>query len=255
VADLTGRTALVTGAGRGIGAAVAEALDRAGARVALVSRSISELESVARRLTHSPVIVLADLAEPQAPTVAVEAALDSFDGRLDVLVNNAGIALRKQSDAITADEIDHLFAVNVRAALLACAAALPAMVEQRSGSIVSISSISGRRGAARRSAYAATKAALDGMTRAIAMEYGPVGIRANAVAPGVVETDMWTQALERPGVADAVLGVIPLRRLTTVDEVADVVTFLASDASSAITGEVISVDGGIHGTVNLWPTV
>jgi NAD(P)-dependent dehydrogenase (short-subunit alcohol dehydrogenase family) len=103
--------------------------------------------------------------------------------------------------------------------------------------------------------YAATKAALDGMTRALAMEYGPRGIRANSVAPGVVETAMWRDNLAKPGVADAVLGLIPTRRLSTAEEVADVVVFLASDASRAITGEVISADGGIHATVNLWPTV
>jgi NAD(P)-dependent dehydrogenase (short-subunit alcohol dehydrogenase family) len=153
------------------------------------------------------------------------------------------------------EELDLLWRVNVRSALLITAAALPAMMARGSGSIVSISSIAGLRGAPRRSIYAATKAALDGMTRALAMEYGPRGIRVNAVAPGVVETDMWRANLAKPGVAAAVLGVIPTRRLSTAEEVAEVVVFLASDASRAITGEVISADGGIHSTVNLWPTV
>lgn len=253
--DLTGRTALVTGAGRGIGAAIAVALDRAGARVALTARTEAELLTVARTLAHDPVVLVADLADPDEPSRVATAALDAFGGRLDVLVNNAGTALRKESEALTAGEIDELFAVNVRAALLLCAAVLPAMEARRSGSIVSISSISGLRGAPRRSAYAASKAALDGMTRAIAMEYGPRGIRANAVAPGVVETEMWRAQLARPGVADAVLGVIPTRRLSTPAEVADVVAFLASDEARSITGETISADGGIHATVNLWPTV
>ena len=102
--------------------------------------------------------------------------------------------------------------VNVRSALLATTAVLPAMLAAGSGSIISISSISGLRGAPRRAVYAASKAALDGMTRALAMEYGPRGIRANAVAPGVVETEMWRENLAKPGVADAVLGVIPTRR-------------------------------------------
>jgi NAD(P)-dependent dehydrogenase (short-subunit alcohol dehydrogenase family) len=87
------------------------------------------------------------------------------------------------------------------------------------------------------------------------MEYGPRGIRANSVAPGVVDTDLWHENLAKPGVADAVLDVIPTRRVSTPEEVADTVTFLASDASRAITGEIISADGGIHATVNLWPTV
>jgi len=252
---LAERTALVTGAGRGIGAAIARALDRAGARVALVSRTERELGAVAAGLARDPVIVAADLGTPEGPGVAARTVLDAFSGRLDVLVNNAGTLLRKDSDAVTVEELDRLWFVNVRSALLLTAAVLPAMAARRAGAIVSISSISGLRGAPRRSIYAATKAALDGMTRAIAMEYGPRGIRANSVAPGVVETAMWKENLARPGVAEAVLDVIPTRRLSTPEEVADVVVFLASDAARAITGEVIAADGGIRSTVNLWPKV
>ncbi|CAN5530702.1 SDR family oxidoreductase [soil metagenome] len=252
---LEGRTALVTGAGRGIGAACARALDAAGARVALVARSTDELDAVAATLANDPVVVSADLGSPDGPGTAAAAVLDAFEGRLDVLVNNAGAALRKDSHDVTVDELDHLWAVNVRSALLLTGAVIPAMLEAGRGSIVSISSISGLRGAPRRSIYAATKAALDGMTRSLAMEYGPRGIRANTVAPGVVETAMWRENLEKHGVSDAVLGLIPTRRLSTPEEVADVVVFLATDASRAITGEVISADGGIHSTVNLWPTV
>jgi NAD(P)-dependent dehydrogenase (short-subunit alcohol dehydrogenase family) len=253
--DLRGRVAIVTGAGRGIGAAIARGLDAAGARVALVARTETELHGVAAKLGNEPVVVPADLGTAEGPAAAAAVALDAFGGRLDVLVNNAGTMVRKDSHTVTVEELDLLWRVNVRSALLITAAALPAMMAQGSGSIVSISSISGLRGAPRRSIYAATKAALDGMTRALAMEYGPRGIRANAVAPGVVETEMWRANLAKPGVADAVLGVIPTRRLSTAEEVADVVVFLASDASRAITGEVISADGGIHSTVNLWPTV
>jgi NAD(P)-dependent dehydrogenase (short-subunit alcohol dehydrogenase family) len=252
---LDGRTALVTGASRGIGAAIARALDRAGARVALVARDGEALREVAGELRHDPLVIQADRSDPEAPTTAAGQALHAFDGRCDVLVNNAGAALRSDSHTVTTAELDWLWQLNVRAALLVNAAVLPSMTARGSGSIVNISSISGRRGAPRRSAYAATKAALDGITRTVAMEYGPRGVRANSVAPGVVETEMWRANLTRPGVAEAVLGVIPTRRLSTPEEVADVVVFLASDASRAITGEVISADGGIHGTVNLWPQV
>jgi NAD(P)-dependent dehydrogenase (short-subunit alcohol dehydrogenase family) len=255
VGALDGRTAIVTGASRGIGAAVARGLDAAGARVALVARSADQLDSVAADLTNDPVVIPTDLGTPEGPAEAAAAALAAFGGRLDVLVNNAGIAVRKDSETLQVEEADQLWNVNVRAALLLTAAVLPAMLEQGAGSIVSISSISGRRGAPRRALYAATKAALDGMTRALAMEYGPRGIRANAVAPGVVDTDLWHENLAKPGVADAVLDVIPTRRVSTAEEVADTVVFLASDASRAITGEIISADGGIHATVNLWPTV
>jgi NAD(P)-dependent dehydrogenase (short-subunit alcohol dehydrogenase family) len=252
---LDGRTAIVTGASRGIGAATAQALDAAGARVALVARSHEQLDAVAAKLANDPVVIPTDLGRAEAPAAAAATAIDAFDGRCDVLVNNAGVAVRKESEALQVEEADLLWNVNVRAALLLTAAVLPAMLEQGSGSIINISSISGRRGAPRRALYAATKAALDGMTRALAMEYGPRGIRANSVAPGVVDTDLWHENLARPGVTDAVLDVIPTRRVSTADEVADTVAFLASDASRAITGEIISADGGIHATVNLWPTV
>jgi NAD(P)-dependent dehydrogenase (short-subunit alcohol dehydrogenase family) len=252
---LAGRTALVTGAGRGIGAAIARALDAAGARVALAARTERELRDVAAQLVHDPVVVPADLGVPEGPETVARAALAAFDGQLDILVNNAATLLRKDSHAVTAEELDLLWRVNVRSALLLTAAVLPAMVERRSGSIVSISSISGLRGAPRRSIYAATKAALDGMTRAIAMEYGPQGVRANSVAPGVVETAMWRENLAKPGVENAVLDLIPTRRISTPEEVADVVVFLASDAARAITGEVIAADGGMRATINLWPKV
>jgi gluconate 5-dehydrogenase/3-oxoacyl-[acyl-carrier protein] reductase len=252
---LAGRTALVTGAGRGIGAAIARALDHAGARVALVARTERELAAVATGLANDPLIVSADLGTVDGPEGAAHRALDAFGGRLDILVNNAGTLLRKDSHTVTAEELDLLWTVNVRSALLMTAAVLPAMAKRRAGSIISISSISGLRGAPRRSIYAATKAALDGMTRAIAMEYGPQGIRANSIAPGVVETAMWKENLAKPGVEEAVLDLIPTRRLSTPEEVADVVVFLASDASRAITGEVIAADGGIRATVNLYPKV
>lgn len=254
-APLTGRTAIVTGAGRGIGAAIAARLDADGARVALVARSRDQLDETAASLRNEPVVITADLSTREAPRRAVAEARAAFGGRIDVLVNNAAIGLRKPALEYTDDEIDHVLDTNVRSALLATMATLPAMVEARSGSIISITSISGLRGTPRRTVYAASKAALDGMTRALAMEYGPVGIRANAVAPGVVVTQMWRDFLATPGAADTVRSVIPTRRLTEPEEIADVVAFLASDASRSITGETIAADGGMRSTVNLYPTV
>jgi len=252
---LDGRTAVVSGAGRGIGAAIAQALDAAGARVALIARTESQLKETAATLTNDPVVIVADLRTHEGPPAAAAESLAALGGRVDVLVNNAAVALRKPSEELTADEIDWMLHTNVRSALLLTTAILPSMIAARSGSIVSISSVSGLRGTPRRAAYAASKAAIDGMTRAWAMEYGPIGIRANAVAPGVVHTEMWRENLAKPGVAESVTGVIPTRRLTEPSEVDNVVLFLASDASSAITGETLSADGGIHATVNLYPTV
>jgi NAD(P)-dependent dehydrogenase (short-subunit alcohol dehydrogenase family) len=252
---LAGRTAIVTGASRGIGAAIAGGLDAAGARVALVARNEQDLAEVAGTLANDPVTVAADLGTPDGPHAAAADALAALGGRVDVLVNNAAVAIRKPSDELTADEIQRVLDVNVRGVLLLTVAVLPAMLAAGSGSIISISSISGVRGTPRRAVYAASKAAIDGMTRALAMEYGPRGIRANAVAPGVVPTALWVENLAKPGVTEDVLATIPIRRLTEADEIADVVTFLASDASRAITGETISADGGMRATLNLYPTV
>jgi NAD(P)-dependent dehydrogenase (short-subunit alcohol dehydrogenase family) len=218
-------------------------------------RTARGVRLAAAGLRHDPLIVPADLGTSDGPQQAADAALAAFGGRLDVLVNNAATLLRKDSHTVTVEELDLLWTVNVRSALLLTAAILPAMAARRAGSIISISSISGLRGAPRRSIYAATKAALDGMTRAIAMEYGPQGIRANSVAPGVVATAMWRENLAKPGVEGAVLDLIPTRRISTEEEVADVVVFLASDAARAITGEIIAADGGMRSTINLWPKV
>jgi NAD(P)-dependent dehydrogenase (short-subunit alcohol dehydrogenase family) len=253
--SLEGRTAIVSGASRGIGAAIARSLDIAGARVALLARTAADLDEVAAKLTNDPVTVVADLGTVDGPSAAAADAIAALGGSVDVLVNNAAVAIRKPSEEVTADEVQYMLDVNVRGVLLLTIAVLPAMLAAGGGSIVSISSISGVRGTPRRAVYAASKAAIDGMTRALAMEYGPRGIRANAVAPGVVPTALWTENLAKPGVTEAVLATIPTRRLTDPDEIADVVTFLASDASRAITGETISADGGMRSTLNLYPTV
>ena len=199
--------------------------------------------------------VVADLGTPDGPAAAAEQAIAALDGRVDVLVNNAAIAIRKPSEELTTDEVQQVLDVNVRGVLLLTIAVLPAMLAAGRGSIISMSSISGLRGTPRRAVYAASKAAIDGLTRALAMEYGPRGIRANAVAPGVVPTALWVEQLAKPGVPDAVLATIPTRRLTEATEIADVVTFLASDASRAITGETIAADGGMRSTLNLYPSV
>jgi NAD(P)-dependent dehydrogenase (short-subunit alcohol dehydrogenase family) len=248
---LAGRTAVVTGASRGIGAATARALDAVGARVVLVSRTKAALEDVAATLNNEPVVVPADLAGLEAPVALARQVLDAT-GQVDVLVNNAGIAARMPSVDLTAPVVDAMLTVNVRNLLLLTTALLPGMVERRSGSIVNVSSISGLRGTPRRSAYAATKGAVDAMTRSLAMEYGPHGVRVNAVAPGVIDTELWRRSKETPGVVEEVNATIALRRWGTTDEVADVIVFLASDAARYVTGQTISVDGGQAHTLDLY---
>jgi len=249
--SLEGRTALVTGASRGIGAAAARALDQAGARVALVARSREDLVAVAGALTHDPVIVVADLGEADAAAAVARQVLDAV-GTVDILVNNAAAAARLATVDTDAAVIDELLAVNVRAPLLLIAALVPSMIERGAGSIINLSSVSGVVGTPRRAAYAASKGALDAATRSLAIELGPSGIRVNSVAPGVVDTALWAKNKAIAGVIETIEAQTPLRRWATPEDIADVIVFLASDAARFVTGETISVDGGMARTLDLY---
>jgi NAD(P)-dependent dehydrogenase (short-subunit alcohol dehydrogenase family) len=250
-ASLAGRTAVVTGASRGIGRAIASALDRAGAQVALVARSRDALAAVAASLAHAPVILEADLAEPDAPNEVARRALDAL-GHVDALVNNAGVGVRQPSVELDARTIDRLLHVNVRGLLLLTTALLPSMVARRSGSIVNVSSVSSQVGTPRRAAYAASKGAVDALTRSLAMEFGPHGIRINCVAPGVITTEMWERNRAVPGVIEQIEKQVPLRRWGAPEDVADVVAFLVSDAARYVTAQTIEVDGGMASTLDLY---
>jgi NAD(P)-dependent dehydrogenase (short-subunit alcohol dehydrogenase family) len=248
--SLEGRTALVTGASRGIGAAIAFALDRAGARVAVVARSRSALDAVAAEM-DSPLVFEADLADPDVPVRLVTEANELLGG-IDVLVNNAATAARLPVGQLDAALVDRLYAVNVRAPLLLIGALVPSMLKRRSGVIINISSVSAVVGTPNRAAYAATKGAIDAATRSLAIELGPHGIRVNSVAPGVVDTEMWARNKATPGVTEQIEALTPLGRWSVPDDIADVVAFLASDAARFVTGETICVDGGMARTVDLY---
>ena len=248
---LEGRIALVTGASRGIGAAAARALDTAGARVALVARSRAGLETIASELDHDPIVFQVDLADGDAPAALAREAIDTLGG-VDILVNNAAGAARLPTVDLDAALIDNLLAVNVRAPLLLVAALVPSMVERGGGSIINLSSVSGLVGTPRRAAYAASKGALDAMTRSLAMDLGPAGIRVNSVAPGVVDTGLWAKNKAIPGVVETIESQTPLRRWATADDIADVIVFLSSPAARFVTGETIAVDGGMGRTLDLY---
>jgi NAD(P)-dependent dehydrogenase (short-subunit alcohol dehydrogenase family) len=249
--SLEGRTAVVTGASRGIGAATARALDHAGARVALVARSRPALESTARHLGHDPVIIVADLRDPGSPAEIASQSLAAL-GAVGILVNNAAAAARVPTVDTDAALIDELLAVNVRAPLLLIAALVPTMVDRGAGSIINLSSVSAIVGTPRRAAYAASKGAVDAATRSLAIELGPSGVRVNSVAPGVVDTDLWARNKAVAGVVSTIEGQTPLRRWAAAEDIADVIVFLASDAARFITGETISVDGGMARTLDLY---
>jgi NAD(P)-dependent dehydrogenase (short-subunit alcohol dehydrogenase family) len=248
---MEGRTALVTGASRGIGAATARALDRAGVRVALVARNPDDLAAVAADLHHDPLVLVGDFRDAEEPARIARQALDAL-GRIDVLVNNAAVAARLATVDMDAVLIDELLAINVRAPLLLIAALVPSMIGHGRGSIINLSSVSGLVGTPRRAAYAASKGALDAATRSLAMELGPSGIRVNSVAPGVVDTALWAKNKAIAGVIETIDGQTPLRRWATPEDIADVIVFLASDAARFVTGETISADGGMARTLDLY---
>lgn len=246
-----GKVALVTGASRGIGAAVARRLDADGARVLVAARDASALEAVAAELVHDPVVVTADLADADQVRGAARCALEAA-GHVDILVNNAAVGMRVPIADTDAAVVDRILAVNVRAPLLLISALVPSMAGRGGGAIVNLSSVSGLVEAPKRAAYAASKGAIDAATRALAMELGPIGIRVNSVAPGVVDTAMWAANKQVPGVVESVEALTPLGRWATPEDIADVVAFLASDAARFVTGATLAADGGMANTIDLY---
>ena len=219
--------------------------------MALVARSADDLTAVAAGLEHEPVVIAVDLAEPDAPTTVAAAALATL-GRVDVLVNNATLGVRTDSTELDGShDRPHPPAQRAQPAA-ADHGARPAdgragagSVDQRVVGVVAV-------GTPRRSAYAASKGAVDALTRSLAMEYGPHGIRVNAVAPGVIVTSMWERNRAVPGVIEQIEAQIALRRWGLPDDVADVVVFLASDAARYVTAQTIEVDGGMASTLDLY---
>jgi 3-oxoacyl-[acyl-carrier protein] reductase len=240
-----GKTAIVTGAGTGIGRSIALALARNGAQVFLSGRRMEPLMAVQQEvaaLGGTAHVHSADVADPQAAATLVAEAKRVM-GRIDILVNNAGrpydtLILRMKWDAL-----DDALAVNLKSMFYLSAAAGKVMLSQKSGSIVNITSVVALTGNAGQSAYVAAKAGVIGLTKSLALEFGTRNIRVNAVAPGFIETDMTATLPE--ALVQQYQERIPLRRFGSADEVASVVSFLASASAAYITGQVIAVDGGL----------
>jgi NAD(P)-dependent dehydrogenase (short-subunit alcohol dehydrogenase family) len=235
--DLDGHVALVTGASRGIGHDLALALAHAGAQVVAGARSIVEFEEEG---IHP---VELDVRERRSVDAAVATAIERF-GKLDVLVNNAGLGTNHDALDATEEEWDELMAVNLKGAFLACQAAGRHMVERGYGRIVNMSSQAAAVGLRRHAAYSASKAGLEGLTRVLALEWAPHGVTVNAVAPTFIRTPGTAERLDDPAFLEEVVARIPAGRVGTTTEVAAAVIFLASPAASLITGAVLPVDGG-----------
>ena len=239
------RVAVVTGASRGIGRSIAERLAADGRLVVLVSRSRDALAEVRRAIEQaggSAEVRPCDVGDTEALGGMIE-AVTSTHGRLDILVNNAGITrdglILRMSDA----DFDDVINVNLRSAFVACRAAARPMMRGRFGRIVNIGSVTGLVGNAGQANYAAAKAGLVGLTKTLAKELGSKGITANLVAPGFVETNMLDSL--PPKAKEEIAGTVPVRRLGRPEEIAHVVSFLASDLAGYMTGQVLVVDGGL----------
>jgi 3-oxoacyl-[acyl-carrier protein] reductase len=245
--DLSGQTAIVTGASQGLGRAVAEALGRAGARVACIARSADKLAGTVAAITDQGGQAEAfscDVKQREGVDAIVDRVGDEW-GRLDILVNNAGITRDTLMPRMSDDEWDDVINTNLRGAFLFSRAASRHMMRARYGRIINMSSVSGIIGNAGQTNYSASKAGLIGMTRSLSKELAGRKVTVNAVAPGFIESDM-TRALG-PALLDEVKKRIPAKRLGRPADVSACVLFLASPAASYVTGQCLVVDGGMTG--------
>ena len=255
---LEGRKAIVTGAAKGMGAAITTTLAREGADVVLAARDTAPLDEVAeevRALGREAFVVGCDVTSEAEVRAMVARALEVFGGRIDILVNVAGVTgpIETPVQDIDVADFDHVVAANERGTFLPIKYVVPTMIRQNGGKIVNIGGTSGLRGYAMRTAYSASKWAVRGITRTVALELGPHNINVNAVCPGIVDGPRMQKLCEEKArrrgwsvdeVYDEYVQDMALKRVTTAEDVANAVLFMASDDSRQITGQHIAVDGG-----------
>jgi len=242
--SLTGKTALVTGAARGLGWKIAQAMARAGAHVLINGRDGDRLDTLAAELGAAGFEATAacfDVADPAARN----AWLGSHEGRIDILVNNVGARHRKPIAECPPDDFAAMLDVNLTAAFALSRQIAPAMAAAGGGAIVNITSIAGPLARAGDAAYTAAKGGLAALTRALAVELGPAGVRCNAVAPGYFATEINQAMVDDPDTTEFLRRRVPLRRWGEPAEIAGAVVFLASPAASYVNGHILTVDGGL----------
>lgn len=245
--DLTGRVALVTGVAGGIGQAVALGLAEAGADVAVVARDVAGAEGAAEAVRAAggrTLPLAADVARVSDIRRAIPEAARRFGG-LDILVNVAGVNLRKPALEVTEEEWDRLFTVNVRATFFACQEAARVMIPRGKGRIINVTSLTAEIGLPHLAVYGASRGGgVSQLTRALAVEWAPLGINVNAIAPGRIQTRMTEDLFRDEAVSRSIMDRIPLGRAGTPRDVAGAAVFLASDASNYMVGQILYVDGG-----------
>ena len=246
--SLAGRTAIVTGASRGIGEAIAKGFSQAGADVVLVSRTISSLQRLAREIEeHSgrrAIPIAADIGSPDEIQQAVEEIL-KISPRIDILVNNAGISpVLKHAEQMDLKEWEQIVRVNLTGTFLFSQAVGRAMIQQRSGKIINMVSVGAVVGFPRMAAYCVTKAGILELTKVLAIEWAKHNIQVNAIGPAYIETELTKGMRESKTISENLLGRTPMRRFGRPEEIVGAAIYLASDASSYVTGQTLFVDGG-----------
>jgi NAD(P)-dependent dehydrogenase (short-subunit alcohol dehydrogenase family) len=245
--DLTGKRALVVGASRGIGAAIARALAQAGADLALAARSTETLEALREEIKSAggrAVSLSLDLRDERSIEAAVNGAVEGLGG-LEVVVNSGGVSpIFKRAETISAEEWDEVFTTNTRGAFLLARAAGRHLLQQGRGSLIFVTSVLEAVGQERLAAYAASKGATRILARTLALEWASRGVRVNCLAPAYVETDLTAGLRANPSLRGAIEAATPLGRMASPEEIAGAAVYLASDAASYVTGTTLFLDGG-----------